>query len=118
MSVRAEFPIGYCTLEYCARNDESFSSDIEKVILIAIGLTTGELSIRVHPDWRQIVISADHSYLQSTLDDLAQRARRDPESLLRQISTLSVGPLQTYDVGQTLADRPDLLRLLDRFMEI
>jgi hypothetical protein len=117
-SDRGDFPIGCCALEYSARDDESLSSNIEKVILIANRQRSGELSIRVHSNWRQIVIPADHDYLQATLDDLAARARIDPESLLKQVSTLSVGPLQTYHAGQTLADHPDLLHLFDRFMEM
>jgi hypothetical protein len=113
-----DFPIGYCALEYSAHDDESLSSNIEKVILIASRPTSGELSIRVHPNWRQITISADYPYLKELLDDLAERVRLDSDALLKQLSSLSVGPLHTYDVGQTISDRTDLLQLWDSFMEI
>ena len=118
MSDRGDFPIGYCALEYRAPDNEVLSTDLERIILIATKLRRGELSIKVHPDWHKIAIPEDHAYLQAIFDDFAERTRLDPESLLKQLSTLSVGPLQTYDVGQMLADRPDLLQLFDRFKEI
>ena len=117
MSDRGEFPIGYCALEYRARDDES-SSDPKDVILIVAKQTSGELSIRVHPDWRKIARLADHSTLQAVFDDLPERALLDPESLIKQLSYLSVGPLNAYEAGQALADHPDLLQMFSRFREI
>jgi hypothetical protein len=113
-----DFPIGYCALGYSARDDESLSSNIEKVILIAIRPTSGELSIRVHPKWLEITAPADHRYLKAMFDDLSERARMDPDGLLQQLCSLSVGPLRTYDFGQTLSDRLDLLQLYVRFIQI
>jgi len=118
MSDRGDFPIGYCALEYKAPDDESLSPDPDRVILIVNMCAEGELSIRVHPDWRNTEVSEDHAVLQALFDDLRERASLDPEGLLKQLSSLSVGPMQTYDAGQTLADRPDLLQLFDRFQEI
>jgi hypothetical protein len=51
-------------------------------------------------------------------DDLSERARMDPDGLLQQLCSLSVGPLMTYDFGQTLSDRLDLLQLYVRFIQI
>jgi hypothetical protein len=117
-SDRGDFPIRYCALEYSARDDEFLSSNIEKVILIANRQGSGELAMRVHPNWRQITIPADHPYLEAMFHDLAERARMDSDALLKQLSSLSFGPLHTHDAGQTLADRPYLLQLYDQFMEI
>jgi hypothetical protein len=113
-----EYPIGYCALEYSARDDEPLSSNIEKVILIVARQASGELLIRVHPNWQGIANTADHAYLKSTLNDVEERAHLDPGSLIKQLSTLSVGPLRTYDAGPTLAARPDLLQLYVSFMEL
>lgn len=118
MSDRGDIPIGYCALEYRAPDDESVSPDSKNVILIVSRLADGDLSIRVHPDWRKTASADAHSILPALFDDLRERARRDPESLFRQLASLSVGVLQTYDFGQTLADRPDLLQLFDHFQEI
>jgi len=118
MSDSGDFPIGYCALEYRAPDDDSVSSDPNKVILIINRSAEGELSIRVHPNWRNTARSDDHATLQALLDDLKERASLDPEGLLKQLSSLSVGALQTYNVGQSLADRPALLQLFEGFQEI
>jgi hypothetical protein len=118
MSDRGNFPIGYCALEYKARGDDSVSSDPHKVISIINRSAEGELTIRVRPDWRNTARAEDHAVLQALFDDLRERASLDPEVLLKQLSSLGVGALQTYHVGQTLADRPDLLQLFEGFEKI
>jgi hypothetical protein len=104
---RGDFPIGYRALEYRAPDNQSGAPDPDKVIFIVNTTTEGELSIRVRSDWRKIV----------RFEDLRERAIRDLENLLKQLSFLSVGRLQTYASGQTLGEYPELLRLLTRFRE-
>jgi hypothetical protein len=118
MSDKRNVPIGYCALEYVARGNDSSTTNIKKVVLIVVGSSSGELSTRVHPDWHNIAGTEEREIFQALFDDVKERASLDPESLLEQLSSLSVGPLQTYDTGQTIADRPDLLELFMAFREI
>jgi hypothetical protein len=62
-----------------------------------------------------IVQKEDLAYLQSLLRDFKKRARLDPASLFKQLSTLSVGPLVTGVAGEELADYPALQALTSTF---
>jgi hypothetical protein len=108
-------PIGYCALEYRARDDDSASAKLERIILIADKSETGELRIRVHPDWRTIVTAEDQPMMAELFEDFAERSQRDSESLLQQLSALNVGPLVTYDAGQDISTRADLTELSNSF---
>lgn len=105
-------------LEYRARDDEEKSANPEEVIAIVHRTGLSELCIRVHSDWRSIARREDQPVLKALFDDFKERARLDSGNLLRQLSTLGVGPLVTCEAGQNLFERPDLLLLFERFEDI
>ena len=108
-------PIGYCALEYRARDDDSASAKFERIILIADKSEMGELRIRVHPDWRSIVTAEDQPMMEELFEDFAERSQQDSESLLQRLSALNVGRLVTHDAGQDISTRSDLKELSNSF---
>jgi hypothetical protein len=60
----------------------------------------------------------DWIYLQSLLRDFEERARLDPASLSKQLSSLSVGPLVTHSIGADLKDYPEIQALSSTFVEL
>jgi hypothetical protein len=77
-----------------------------------------EICIGVHPDWRNVVKYQDHELIQALFGDFRERAELDPDGLLKQLSSLAVGHLVTYDAGLALADRPELRVLFESFQRI
>ena len=90
--------IRFCALEYRASDADSPSAP-ENVVIVFLVHPSSTLSVLHHRDWRNIVRTEDQEYIQALMDDFRERARRDPEALFRQISSLSVGPLVTYSIG-------------------
>jgi hypothetical protein len=78
----------------------------------------GSLHFLVHPDWRLIVKPGDVKYFDSILEDFCERATGQPESLFKQLSSLSVGPLVTQETGSRISDYPHLSALLSRFVHL
>ena len=110
-------PIGYCALEFKARDEDSPLANLERVVLIVVR-SGRELAVHVHPNWTGIVEAEDLPVIRELFEDFSERARSDPESLLRQLATLGVGKLVTYSAGKALTSRPDLAELFDRFESI
>ena len=105
---------GYCALEYRARDEGS--SDLGRVIAIVRCPAIGGLAVRIHPEWRKIASAEDHQTLEALFEDFAVRALSNGDELLRQLSTLSVGCLVTFETGRDLDDNPSLLQLWARFI--
>jgi len=83
-------------------------------------LEDGEGSLRflVHPELRAIVSDNDLSYIESLILDLRERAMLNPEDLCKQLSSLGVGPLVTYEAGSNIYDHPHILKLRSHFVKL
>ena len=78
-------------------------------------LEKGRLRVLVDPRWRESVEAKDIPYLDRLIPDVRERARADPDETFSHLLTLQAG-LLTADSGQDISDRPDLLRLAERFV--
>jgi hypothetical protein len=76
------------------------------------------LRILVHPGWRTIVEAEDLDYIESLFMDFTERANLHPGALIKQISSLEVGPLATKEVGSNISDRPPLSELCSLFVQL
>jgi hypothetical protein len=88
------------------------------VVLLALKDVEGGLRFRVHPEFRTIVLEDDLPYLESLLSDFLERAKKDPEALFKQISSLGVGPLVTYEAGTPLSEFPEIESLSSQFLPL
>lgn len=107
----------FCALEY-KPGEESAPSDTPHILIILVRSKLKKLRLLVAPDWRIFVQPRDYEYITSVLDDFKQRAAQDSGPLLKQVSSLAVGPLVTYRTGARLQDYPDLLHLSHAFKEL
>jgi hypothetical protein len=78
----------------------------------------GILRFLAHPELSTIVQYEDLDYIQSLLKDFLVRAKREPEALFKQLSSLGIGSLVTQEVGSNLADDSSLQELSSRFVEL
>jgi hypothetical protein len=56
--------------------------------------------------------------MDSLLKDIRERANEQPESLFKQLSSLSVGPVVTQETGEQISDHPHLLEPFSRFVQV
>lgn len=106
----------FCALEYRPEQHEQASQSAGFVILLAVKDEAGGLSFLVHPDLRKYVREEDRDYLDSLLEDFSERAKLDSEALFQQLCSLAVGPLIPCQVGELLAEYPQLMELSARFV--
>lgn len=107
----------FCVLQYVASEDDQDQADSPKIIALVTS-SNGEVAVSVHPEWKKIVQPADREYFEALYGDFRLRIRSDPDSLFRQLSDLSIGPLVTLEVGPDLAANPAYLRMAEWFQEI
>jgi hypothetical protein len=75
------------------------------------------LRVLVHPHWRTIVQTEDIGYIESLLEDFLNRAKLHPDELIKQLSSLNIGPLVTCVAGSNVSDYPAILELCSQFMK-
>jgi hypothetical protein len=78
----------------------------------------GSLRFLIHPELSAVVKENDLPYIQSLLQDFQERAKLNPEALFKQLSSLGVGPLVTYEAGTRISEHPPLLEMCSSFMQI
>jgi hypothetical protein len=78
----------------------------------------GDLRFLVDPGWSAVVREEDREYLESLLGDFLERAKEQPATLFKQLSSLGVGPLVTRETGEQISDHPRLLELSSRFVQL
>jgi hypothetical protein len=88
------------------------------LVLLALKDDRGGLRFLVHPDFRNLVLTADLAYVEDLLDDFLGRAKKEREALFKQISSLGVGPVVTQEVGSDLAEYPAIESLCSRFVQL
>jgi hypothetical protein len=76
------------------------------------------LRFLLDPGWRTVVGAEDVEYLESLLGDFLERAKEQPATLFKQLSSLAVGPLVTQETGEQLSDHPALWDLSSRFVQL
>lgn len=74
--------------------------------------------IFVSPVLRALVSENDIEYVVEILEDIAERVRREPSNLFKQLSELSVGPLQTHRVGDAEGEADFLAEACSQFENI
>jgi hypothetical protein len=94
---------------------ETISPGATPVIVLVLQDEKKDLRFLVHPELRSIVRKEDSNYTESLLTDFTER-EVDSEALFKQLSSLSVGPLVTHEVGSMLSDYPDSFRLSGQFV--
>ena len=105
----------YCLLEYNPQSQGGSLLRARFAFLLALKDERGNLDFRVHPQWRELIQPEDSEYIGSLLADLPIRAKSQPDNLLKQLCSLSVGPLQTKQTGQNIADHPAVAELISTF---
>ena len=116
MDEKAEFQ--YCSLEYRQQSWGGASSKFRPVVLIVLMNSESSLRFLVHRELRTIIQKEDFEYIQSLLVDFLERARREPEALFKQLSSLGIGSLVTQEIGSNLADNSSLQELSSKFVEL
>jgi hypothetical protein len=106
----------FCALAYRAQEAEGVSS-LENVLIILVRDYEGESRVLARPHWTDVVDRDDKEYIDEMLSDFEARLRREPNNLLRQVSSLSAGPLITYAAGPRLVDHPELFALCAVFAD-
>jgi hypothetical protein len=107
----------FCALEYKPEEGHA-TPGTPHILMILVRSKLKKLRLLVAPDWRIFVQPRDYEYIASLLDDFKQRAAQDDGLLLKQVSSLAVGPLVTYRTGAKLQDNADLLDLSHSFKEL
>jgi hypothetical protein len=105
----------FCALEYSPEGRVTGSSP-EHVIILLLRSINGDLNVLADPEWHSIVVQTDRSYIREIVSDFKTRAHFDPEGLLKQAKSLSVGPLITHAEGPDIAQFPILKDLAERFV--
>ena len=116
MDEKAEFQ--YCSLEYRQQSWGGASSRFRPVVLIVLMDSERSLRFLVHPELHSIIQKEDFEYIQSLLMDFLERARREPATLFKQLSSLGIGSLVTQEVGSNFDNNPSLQELSSRFVEL
>ena len=78
----------------------------------------GDLRFLLDPGWRTVVGAEDVEYLESLLGDFLERAKEQPATLFKQLSSLGVGPLVTRETGGPISDHEPLLELCSQFVHL
>jgi hypothetical protein len=110
--------IQFCALEYRQQSWGGASARFRPVVLLVLREREGNLRFLVHPELLTIVQEEDLDYIQSLLKDFLERAKREPEALFKQLSSLGVGSLVTQEVGSKLADNSSLQEIASSFVEL
>jgi len=108
----------FCALDYRPQSGSTGSLVTPSPILLVLRDEEGNLRFLVHTELPAIVQGEDWVYLQSLLRDFEERAKLDPASLFKQLSTLRVGPLVTRVVGADLNEYPEIQALSSAFVEL
>ena len=108
----------FCALEYQPQGGSDGSPQVASIIMLVLEDEQGKLRFLVQPQWREMVSGKDLSYLDSLFKDFIVRAKLHPAALFQQLSSLGVGPLVTQQAGTGIADRPPLLKLCSRFVQL
>ncbi len=93
-------PERYCVLVYVTAGSDFSPPGAEVPILLAHMNSHRGLSLFFNPRWNEIVECGHQDYVHSLLDDLAVRAKSDPDAVFQQVTSLGVGPIVTRNVGQ------------------
>jgi hypothetical protein len=89
----------YCCLEY-RPVDTPVAGTLEvRAVLLLVQSRAHGLRFYVHPKLLNLIHPDDRAYFESLLEDLLERATRDPDRLFQQMSTLGVGLLVTQESG-------------------
>jgi hypothetical protein len=110
---------GSSLLQFCALAYRAQASGwATPIFVLVLKDASGDLRFLVDPGWRAVVQEEDREYLESLLGDLLERAKEQPETLFKQLSSLEVGPLVTEEAGEQISDHPRLLELSSRFVQL
>ena len=116
-TLRSENPrFQFCALAYRAQEAEGVPS-LENVLIILVRNYEGDSRVLTRTHWVDVVDQDDKEYIDEMLSDFEARMRREADHLLKQVSSLSVGPLITYAAGPRLVDHADLFALCGVFAD-
>lgn len=109
----------YCALAYRPTHAEGkeLPQNIQ-IVLLAFESSAGNLTLLVSTSLTKIVRVEDRPYFDELFQDLRERTLLDPEALLQQLSSLSVGPLVTHRTGIVSADDQYLTDFCSDFVSL
>jgi signal transduction histidine kinase len=87
-------------------------------VVLVVRDAKGDLDFLVSPNLQQIVQRDDLQYVNDFLLEFLERARRYPDTLFLQLSSLTVGPLVTHKVGLTGVDDEYLISYCAEFVDL
>ncbi len=109
----------FCILEYSPSGPRSDEADTTSAVALVLwSIESRNLRILIHPELRKVVQAEDLSYIESVFADFLERAKSEPESLLKQVSSLGIGPLVTRQVGPNIAECPLVMEQCSSFVEL
>lgn len=111
-------PVFFCALAYSSDDLAPARPEDSNVLILLLGEEDGSVRLFFNPDWTQIVSEDDQPYIQQLREDFLLRVKVDPDALLRQASSLSVGPLITHSTGNDISDNPGLFDTVQSFTEM
>ena len=112
------FSTGFCLLDYRPSQQSSVSLGGGDAFLFFVRVTPSELKMLVSPYWRNFVTSQDVNYVENILADFMERTKTSPDTLFKQVSSLSVGPIITRVTGSKLEDYEEIKLLIRNFSEL
>ena len=96
----------------------SGSLQANSIILLVLEDGEGSLRFLIRPELSVVVKENDLPYIQSLFQDFHERAKLHPEALFKQLSSLGVRPLVTYEVGTSISKYPPLLEMCSSFVQL
>lgn len=109
---------GFCALVYRAQGSDLEPVPAEPVVLIVLRSGSNGLSFLVPPNLETIIHEKDRNHIESVLEDLLWRGKLEPEVIFQQLSSLSLGPILTLEVGADLAEFPKLSKISEGFVPL
>jgi len=107
----------FCLLA-CAPREESETPLREGKSILLLIEQAHRVQVFVDPNWRKVVQTDDHEFLEELIADFKQRAECDPANLFGQCRSLSVGPLVTQEEGPLQVDNSRLWDAVRRFVAL
>lgn len=88
------------------------------VIVLVIHVEDGTVRILADPALEKFIQGGDQAQVDTLLKDFSIRAKADPDTFCRQLSSLNWGPLVTVSVGNKVEDDPRLASQTQHFVPI
>lgn len=90
--------VSYIILGFSAE-EKTFTRPFCVLSWLTDATSSTALTIMLSRQWQEIVPDIYSTYVYELINDLIQRSIDNPDALIRMVEELSVGPIQTLEVG-------------------